>query len=106
MERRFANAVVRIPDQAPSFCAALTRQQTELTSDELRELQGGSWIQLVRWAVTTLASFEAGYQYGGFRDGLKGSPAPEAEGPSSEERPELRPVSLQTAAPDNTRVGG
>ena len=106
MERRSGNTVARIPDQAPLSCAALTQHQTELTSNELRELQGGYWQHLIRLVVTTITSFEAGYQYGRIRDALTGSREPEADGPSSEERPERRPGSLQTAAPDNTRVGG
>ena len=103
MNRTFANAVTRVPNHKHVFCAALSQQQTELTSDELRVLRGGVWQLVVRLIVTTLASFEAGYQYGRFRDSLTGSPEP--GGPSDEEQPERHSGSFHTAAADNTRVG-
>lgn len=105
MNRRFTNTTTRVPIQAGLSCAALNHQHREATLDEMRELRGGYLQILLRLALTTLASFEAGYQYGRFRDNISRPPEPEADGPSNDEQPERPRPTLQTAAPDNTRVG-
>lgn len=104
MNLRDTRTVVKIPDHDQLSCATLSPNQMELTPHQMRELHGGAWGILLRLALTTLTSFEAGYQYGRFRDSLSRSPSPEPEGPEEEKQTSGR-RSFHTVAPDNTRVG-
>lgn len=104
MNLRDTTTVGKIPDHAHLSCAALSLHQMELTPHQMRELQGGAWSLLLRLVLTTLTSFEAGYQYGRLRDSLSRSPSPEPDGPEEDKQTSGR-RSFHTVAPDNTRVG-
>lgn len=92
-----SNRIVTSSGDAFLACVSLPMQKEDLDGGELSGVKGGFWAQVVRWAITTVVGFEAGYQYGKIRDGMSG-------GDDQPETTEARSLSFQTAAPDNTNV--
>ena len=102
MTQTLANRMTTAPDQVFVACNPLQAREEELATSDLYELQGGgAWIEVVKWVIVTLASFEAGTQYGQTRDAIE-----DLFTPDPIEEPEITSLSFHTAEPDNTRVGG
>ena len=61
MTQTLANRMTTAPDQVFVACNPLQAREEELATSDLYELQGGgAWIEVVKWVIVTLASFEAG----------------------------------------------
>ena len=101
MTQTLANRMTTNPQQPFTNCASLPIRQEGLTTNDLCEFQGGTWVHALRWAITAIVGFEAGYQYGKVRDAMG-----ESSEDQEQEQEECYSLSFHTADPDNTRVGG
>ena len=102
MKQASINRLITNPQQPFTSYASLPLREEGLATSDLYEFQGGGpWVEVVKWALVTLAGFEAGYQYGQARDSIVDLLTPDPI-----EDPEITSLSFHTAEPDNTRVGG